>query len=308
MARQAPTDLNALLVFAAVADCGSFTAAAEQLGTTKARASLVVRRLETQLGSTLLARTTRRVGLTNAGQLLYRRCVPALRDVRDALLQLDEPAELRGSLRIAAAPAYGEVVAMPIIAAFSRLHPALDIELRISEKMADMLKEGIDVALRGGWLRDSSLRATPIGEFNQYVVTSPGYLERAGAIRHPRDLAGHPWIALSLLSAPLTWRFTSARGQKSTVRMESRLRTDSTGTLCRLLEEGAGISTLDSFTCAKALREGTLVKVLPQWSLPAGGMWAVYPPGRHPPAKARAFVEFYRQWLASGGQATTLAA
>jgi DNA-binding transcriptional LysR family regulator len=104
-------------------------------------------------------------------------------------------------------------------------------------------------------------------------------------------------VALALLPSPLTWKFTSARGQTRTVRVGGRLRTDSVGALRGLLQNGWGISVMDQFTCADALQAGRLVRVLPQWKLPRGGVHAVYPPGRHMPAKTRAFIEFYSGWL-----------
>jgi DNA-binding transcriptional LysR family regulator len=297
MAAAGTPDLNALLLFAAVAEQGSFTAAAAQLDVAKAKVSLVVARLEQQLGQTLFARTTRRVTLTEAGQELYRQCVPPVRAVQDAMAQFGG-GELTGTLRIAAPIEYAGQNLAPALAAFAGRHPRLDIDLRTSERVVDMLKEGIDVALRLGWLRDSSLRAVRLGEFAQFLMASPDYLRRMPAIRHPRDLAQHEWITLTLLATPFTWRFTSARGQVRTVRVGGRLRTDSGAALRGLLQAGWGISVLDEFSAAASLQAGSLVRVLPEWSLPKGGVHAVYPPGRHVPAKVRAFVDFYREWLA----------
>jgi DNA-binding transcriptional LysR family regulator len=302
MAVAGAPDLNALLLFAAVAEQGSFTAAAAQLGVAKAKVSLVVGRLEQQLGQTLFARTTRRVTLTEAGQELYRQCVPPVRAVQDAMAQFGA-GELTGVLRVAAPIEYAGQNLAPALAAFATHHPRLDIDLRTSERVVDMLKEGIDVALRLGWLRDSSLRALRLGEFEQFVVASPEYLKRAPAIRHPRDLAQHQWVTLTLLATPLTWRFTSARGQVRTVRVAGRIRTDSGAALRGLLQAGSGVSVLDEFSAAAPLRSGSLVRVLPGWSLAKGGVHAVYPPGRHVPAKVRAFVDFYREWLANSAGA-----
>jgi len=297
MSTTGAADLNALLVFAAVAEAASFTAAAEQLGQTKARVSLVVRRLETQLGATLFSRTTRRVAMTDAGQALYGQCVPALRGVQEVLEQLGGPAELRGNLRISASVDYAAHTLAPAVAAFSALHPQLDIELKTGDRVVDMLKEGIDVALRVGWLRDSSLRASRLDGFEQVLVASPAYLQRAAPIKTPADLAQHDWVTLTLLPTPLTWKFTSAGGQLRTVRMKSRLRTDSGSALRALLQNGSGISVMDQPSAMASLRSGELVQVLADWRLPSGGVYAVVPPGRHIAGKARAFVDFYSGWL-----------
>jgi DNA-binding transcriptional LysR family regulator len=290
-------DLNALLVFAAVAETGGFTAAADQLGVAKAKVSLDVSRLETQLGASLFSRTTRRVSLTDAGQALYGQCVPLLRGMQDALAQMGGSTELAGTLRIGAAVDHAVQLLSRAVTEFALLHPRLHVDLRTSDRVADVVKEGIDVAIRIGWLRDSSLRATQLGDFEQYVVASPAYLARVGVPARPQDLAQHEWVALTLLPTPLTWTFTSARRAKRTVRMNGRLRTDSSATLRALLQSGAGVSAMDQFSLTEALRSGQLVRLLPEWSLPKGGIYAVYPPGRYVPAKVRAFIDFYRGFL-----------
>ncbi len=299
MAAPGKMDLNDLLVFAAVAETGGFTAAADQLGVAKAKVSLAVSRLEAQLGVSLFSRTTRRVVLTDAGQALYAQCVPLLRAVQESLAQIGGNAALRGTLRITASVDHAVQSLAPAVAQFARLHPGLQIELRTSDHVVDLVKEGLDLAIRAGWLRDSTLRATRLGEFDQYVVASPAYLARAGCPAQPEDLAQHDWLALTLLPTPLTWKFSSAAGHTCTVRMNARLRTDSAATLRALLQSGAGISALDQFSGAEALRTGQLVRVLPEWSLPQGGVYAVYPPGRHVPAKVRAFIDFYSAFLGS---------
>ena len=299
MASGAPIDLNALPVFAAVAEAGGFTAAAQQLGMAKAKVSLTIARLESQLGASLFARTTRRVVLTEAGQGLYAQCVPPLRGVQESLAQVGNSSALRGALRISVPMDYAMQSLAPALAPFAALHPELEIDVRTSDRVADLLKEGIDLGLRLGWLRDSTLRASKLAEFEQYVLAAPAYLQAAPSIRVPADLAAHPWIALTLLPTPLTWKFSSPKGASRTVRMTGRLRTDSSATLRALIESGAGVSVMDSMSSAKAVSEGSLVRLLANWSLPKGGVYAVYPPGRHVPAKVRAFIDFYSAWLRS---------
>jgi DNA-binding transcriptional LysR family regulator len=300
MATSPHLDLNALLSFAAVAEAGGFTAAAERLGVAKAKVSLDVARLESRLGTALFVRTTRRVAPTDAGRALYAECIPPLRGVIDALsLTREADRGLAGSLRIACTVDHAATVAQAV-AAFAALHPALQIDLRSSDRVTDMVKEGVDLALRAGWLRDSSLRAVKLDSFEQQLVAAPLYLRRAGVPRHPRELVQHPWLALTLLQSPLTWTFSGAAGSKARVRVVARMRTDSTAALRALLEAGAGISVLDQFGAQAALREGRLVRLLPDWELARGGIYAVFPPGRHVAANAKAFVEYYRDHLARG--------
>lgn len=298
MAVPSSPDLNALAVFAAVAEQGGFTAAADQLGVAKTKVSLVVARLEAQLGQMLFARTTRRVMLTEAGQALYGQCVPAVRALQEALAELGGDTQLAGTLRIASPIEYASQALARALPVFAARHPGLSIDLRTNERVVDMVKEGIDVALRLGWLRDSSLRAVRLGEFEQWVVASPSYLRQAPPLRHPADLARHEWVGLALMATPFQWKFTSARGQTRSVRVQGRVRADSVAALRGLLVAGWGVSVMDESSAGESVRSGALVRVLPQWSLPKGGLYAVVPPGRHTPAKARAFIEFYRAWLA----------
>lgn len=299
MAARTAVDLNALRSVAAVAETGGFTAAAERLGVSKARVSLDVARLEARLGSGLFTRTTRRTTLTEAGAALLREAREPLRQMEAALAAVGQPraAGLSGTLRIASTADHAGQTLGRAVAAFAAAHPALQIELRSSDRVVDLVAEGIDLAIRLGWLRDSSLRATRLGDFEQHLVAAPAYLKRAGTPRRPEDLAQHDWVALSLLRAPLTWSFVSRSGERRQVRMKSRLRADAALPLRALVEAGAGISVMDQFNAEAGMRAGALVRLLPEWQLPAGGIHAVWPPGRHVPAKVRAFIDFYADWM-----------
>ena len=294
-------DLNALHAFAAVADAGGFTAAEERTGLTKTRLSLDVARLEKQLRSDLFIRTTRRVSLTEAGRKLYAECVPLIRKVEaTADLLSTAPVRLSGSLRITATVDLANQSLAPSIAAFAALHPDLRIEIVSSDRVVNLVKEGMDLAFRVGWLRDSSMRALKLGEFEQHVVASAEYLARAGIPTMPEDLEAHAWIALSPLPAPLTWKFSGPGGERRSVRVNAKVFVDTGSTLRVLLENGAGISTLDSISSADAVRSGRLQRVLTKWTLATGGVYAVFPPGKHLAPAARAFVEFYRERFQNG--------
>lgn len=294
----AATDLNALLVFCAVAENGGFTAASERLGLAKGRISTVIRQLEQSVGTSLFTRTTRRVSLTEAGRRLHEQARPLLRDLSDAVASVGrDDGPLAGTLRISTSIDHAVQFLAPLVADFARAHPGLQVELRASDRIVDLVAEGIDVAIRIGWLRDSTLRATKLGEFEQWAVAAPAYLRDAPAVASPADLAEHAWIALTLLPTPLTWKFTSRRGRVETVRMTTRLRTDSAAALRSLVLGGAGVTALTRLSVEADVEAGRLVRLLPAWSLPTGGIHAVFPPGRHVPARVRAFVEFYRSKL-----------
>jgi len=292
-------DLNSLVVFDAVVEAGSFTAAAERLGVAKGKVSIQIGRLEARLGVSLFARTTRQVNLTDAGRTLHDECKPLLAGLQEAIDQIGHDKEtLTGTLRLTTSVDHAVQSLAPAVAAFSALHPALQIDLRTGDRVADLVGEGFDLAIRLGWLRDSSLRAIKLGEFEQYAVASPAYLKRIGRLTRPEALAEQAWIALTLLPTPLTWKF-SRRAETRTVQVKSRLRVDSPGALRAMLRNGAGVSVLDQFSVEADLKSGQLVPVLPDWALPRAGIYAVYPPGRHVAPKVRSFIEFYKTWLTS---------
>lgn len=290
--------LDGLQVFAAVAEAGSFTTAADRLGMTKANVSLQVARLEALLGVSLLTRTTRRVRLTEAGQALLEQAAPALHTLRTAMAQVGQrDVALKGTLRLTAPVEHFTQSLAPVVTEFAERHPELQLELHTSDQVADLVKEGIDLAIRLGSLRDSTLRAVRLGTFEQQVVAAPSYLRRRGTPDAPDRLAEHDWVTLTLMRTPLTWRFTAPDGAESTVRMRSRMRVDSSTSLRALLLNGAGISVLPDYSIQDDIANGRLVRLLPHWSLPSGGLYAVLPPGRHTLVAARAFIEFYRAKL-----------
>jgi DNA-binding transcriptional LysR family regulator len=287
-------DLNLLRTFAAVAQFGSFTVAAEKLGIARPQVSLQVRRMETALGTALFNRTTRRVAMTDAGQRLFEQAAPLLQGMHDALAQVTaKSGALRGRLRIAAPVEHAVQALAPKVAAFTHRHPEVRVELFVSDRVQDLVEESIDVAIRVGWMRASSSKVAKIADFSQGVVCSPAYLSRHGRPAVPDDLAGHRWIALNLLPSPLTWTFTKD-ARTAIVRMAPRLRTDSSITLRALLVNGAGISVASLLHVGDELRKGTLVRVLADWSLPQGVVHAVFPPGAQVSPAARAFVESIR--------------
>lgn len=287
-------DLNTLPLFIATVEAGSFTRAAERLGCTKTKVSLNIRALEAHLGLALFSRTTRQVTLTEAGQQLYQTCQPLLVQLRESLSDAGTSARtLGGTLRITAPGDHMAQSLAPAAAEFGKCHPNLTIELRSGDKVSDMVSEGIDLAIRMGWLKDSSLRAQKLGEFQQTVVASPGYLEVMGVPAHPSELSHHRWIEFTPLPSALTWSFEKA-GERVQVQMNSHLKVDSTSAIHSLIINGAGLSVLAGNVCQQYPE---LVPLFPDWQLPSGGIYAVFPPGAFIPAKVRSFVDFYRQWL-----------
>jgi DNA-binding transcriptional LysR family regulator len=283
-------NLNRLAYFAAVVDTGSFTRAAERLGITKAVVSQQVAQLERDVGTTLLIRTTRRVHPTEAGRLFHARCVLILREAEDAFDALAQAAvEPTGTLRITAPNDYGTLAIVPVITAFCARYPACQVELTMSDQTIDLISGRMDVAIRVGWLVDSSLQARRIGSFQQFLVCSADFAARIAATK-PEDLASLPFVANTALREPLLWQFSRGKLERQ-VRMQATISIDATPAVLAAVRLGGGLSVLPDFEVKDDLAAGRLVHVLPEWHLPSGGIYTVYPAARFRPPKVTAFVE-----------------
>lgn len=287
-----PLNLNRLAYFAAVVDSGSFTKAAERLGITKAVVSHQVAQLERDLKTTLLVRTTRRVHPTEAGRNFHARCAQILREAEEAFAEVAaSEATPTGTLRITAPNDYGIAAIVPVITAFTARYPDCRAELLLGDQAVDLAQGQIDIAIRVGWLADSSLQARRIGSFKQYLVGGAGLASQIGAARSPVDLASLPFIANLALRKPLQWQFAHDDHAACEVNLQSTIAIDTTlGVLAAVRADG-GLSVLPEFLVAPELASGTLLHVLPDWTLPSGGIYTVFPAARFRPTKVVAFVE-----------------
>lgn len=285
-------NLNRLAYFAAVVDCGSFTRAADRLGITKAVVSQQVAQLERELQTNLLVRTTRRVHPTEAGRMLHARCVMILREAEDAFDELAQAAaEPTGTLRITAPNDYGTEVVVAVLTAFTARYPACRVELTLSDETVDLVSGKIDMAIRVGWLVDSSLQARKIGSFGQLLVGAPAFSDRIATAHDPEDLATLPFIANMALREPLLWQFSRGDLERRAVRMQASIAIDTTPGVLAAVRAGGGLSVLPDFLVANDLATGRLSNALPEWRLPSGGIYTVYPAARFRPPKVTAFVE-----------------
>lgn len=293
----ADINLNRLGVFVALVRAGSFTAAAQQLGTTKAMVSQHLAKLEEELGVTLLVRSTRKMSLTDAGERFHEDCARVLADAEAAIARLGECRDTpMGVLRVAAAGDHGPAIVAPALAAFAERYPQVSVELVVGDALVDLIAERFDLSIRLGWLRDSSLRAAKLASFRQCLVASPGYLARHGTPQTPAELAAHRWIALTILNSPTRWTFTEASGTEHAVQMRAAASANTTLAAHGFVVAGMGISVLPDYVVADDLEAGRLVALLPGFRLPEGGVHAVYP-GRQPSVKVRAFIDLLRERL-----------
>lgn len=283
-------NLNRLAYFAAVVDAGSFTKAADRLGITKTVVSQQVARLEAELKTSLLVRTTRKVEPTQAGRKLHARCVMILREAEDAVDELSEArAAPMGLLRIAAPNDYGTSMIAPVAARFAWRYPACMVDLVLSDARIDLVAGQVDLSVRVGWLDDSSQQARRIGTFRQILVASPD-LAASLTPQGPQDLAGLPFIVNGALREPLVWHFSKGDFERRTVRMRQVMSINATPAVLAAARVGGGLAILPDFLVADDVRSGQLVEVLPDWTLPAGGVHIVYPAARFRPPKVTAFV------------------
>jgi DNA-binding transcriptional LysR family regulator len=283
-------NLNRLAYFAAVVDAASFTRAADRLGITKTVVSQQVARLEQELKTSLLVRTTRRVEPTEAGRLLHARCLMILREAENAFAELAQAnAKPVGLLRIAAPNDYGSCTLAPLAAAFSKQFPACRVDLLLADTKVDLVANQIDLSIRVGWLEDSNLQARRIGSFRQLLVAAPGVVKKR-AVAQPGDLASLPFVANGALREPLQWQFTRNDFERQTVRMNQTLTINTTPAVLAATLVGAGLSVLPDFLVMEDIKAGRLAHILPAWALPAGGIHAVYPAARFRPPKVTAFV------------------
>lgn len=288
--------LQRTAMFIAVAEAGSFTAAAEAMGLTKAVVSFNIRQLEDELGVTLLLRSTRRLTLTEAGALFHQRSVALLKQAEQ--LQDDVRAShagLAGELRITTTPEYGSQVVVPLLAEFSQQHPELRVRHVSSSLHADLISERFDVAIRLGMLADSRYHAAMITSFAILPVAAPDWLAN-----HPvetlEQLAKADWIIHERLPSPLRWQVKASSGELVSfeITKASRLYADSAQALMAFARAGSGVALLPEWLVRNALDAGQLASVLPGYTFAQQGIYAVYPDAQHVPAKVRKFIDFMR--------------
>lgn len=284
-------DYEGWACFVAVADGGSFTAAAAALGLSKASVSKAVTRLEASLGITLLHRSSRVVAVSTAGAGLLeeaRAMVAAATAATEAAR--GDRLDLAGPIRLAAPMSFGIKVLGPVLAAFLEQHPAVEIDLLLSDARNDPIAEGIDLTLRIAPLADSSLLARTIAPVAGSVIASPAYLEKHGTPRHPLDLARHRLIGYGHRQRAMPLHF-SRKGEEATVMPTGPLFTNNGDVMVPIIVAGGGIAVLPDFIAAEELAAGTVVPILTDWSLPQSHLHLLSPPSRLRPARVRAFSD-----------------
>jgi DNA-binding transcriptional LysR family regulator len=291
-------NLEDIEAFVAVAERGGFAAAAKKLERDPSVLSRRVSQLEARLGVRLLARTTRRVSLTDAGVTYLKRVQGVLEELAIADREAsDKAATLKGTIRATFPNTFGRMWVAPLLPGFLSAHPQIRIEATFTDRFTDVVAEGFDVAIRIGVMRDSSLTSRKLADHRTLLCASPRYLAAREEPRSPDELAQHSCLGFSGYSFWPNWPLRKGAKRKL-VRPHCPFVTDNAETALIAAIDGAGIVLTADWLAGPALRTGRLVEVLPGWRANGdGGVYAVLPPGKLIPAKSKALVDHLAEGL-----------
>ncbi|MDH0864388.1 LysR family transcriptional regulator [Mitsuaria sp. GD03876] len=283
-------DLAEMRAFVAVVTDGSFTTAADRLGTDKARLSRIVSRMEEKLGARLLTRSTRRLSVTEVGRDYLERavCILSAAEAAEAAVA-QQSGEPKGLLKITAGSEYGPLVVDRWLAAFLKVSPKVTIEAEYTNRLVDIIHEGVDVAIRVGALPDSGLSARRLGEVAYGLYAAPGYLRDAPALSAVGDLANHDLIMKTRRGRPF-WTLLNG-SETAEISEPPRAAVSSTVAAKNLALEGIGIAQLPRFMAAAHVADGSLQRVLPGWAEEPAPVHALFASSRYMDPKVRGFVD-----------------
>ena len=297
-------DVEALALFAKVAETGSFARTAAEYGLSKATVSKAVARLERRLGARLFHRTSRRLALSETGRVLSARAARILAEAEAAEAEgAAQSAAPRGKVRLAAPMSFGLKHLAPALPDFFALYPDVELHVDLDDRRVDMIGGGFDVALRIGVLDDSSLVARRLCPVRLHVVGAPDYLDRHGRPKTPEDLRAHACLSYAYLPSGELWRFSGPDGEERGVRVSGPLTSNNGDAIVASVRRGAGLALQPDFIVYEALADGGLETVLDDWAAPPLALNLVTPPGsqgaRRPP-KVQVLLDFLVSRFASG--------
>jgi DNA-binding transcriptional LysR family regulator len=285
-------------VFVAIADAGSLSAAARQLGEPLTNVSRLLAQLEKNLGLTLVERTTRRLAITAAGRQYLKTCRRILEDLNSTEQALVGSAnELSGEIAITAPVGLGRLHVLPIVTEFLKSNPAIHVRLTLLDRIVDLMTEEADVAVRVGRMKDSELRASRVGALRLVVCAAPDYLERHGIPPTVSALSKHDCVTFAELPGGSRWIFTSKRSGRHVARVRSRLNVNTADAAVAAAIEGIGIVRVLSYQAQAAIEAKLLLPVLERFEDGAIPVNLVYRPPRLEHARIRKLVSFLGQEL-----------
>ena len=283
--------IDAMQAFVAVADLEGFAPAARKLGLSPSGVTRLIAALEERLGARLLQRTTRSVALTDAGQRYLARARRILADVEEAEASIqDERIRPSGRLVVSAPVGFGRLHVSPVISEYLKRYPEVSGELRLTDRMINLIEDGVDLAVRIGHLPDSTLVARHVGEMRRIVVGSPGYLKAHGEPKMPEAISSHQTIQFGAATASPDWRFVRD-GKEIRFAPVPRLTTNSADAAIQYAVAGGGLTRVLAYQAADAVKRGQLRIVLAKFEQPPFPVHVVYPTSRLLSAKVRAFID-----------------
>jgi DNA-binding transcriptional LysR family regulator len=297
-------DMNDMLYFAEVVERGGFASAGRHLGIPKSKLSRRVAELEARLGVRLLQRTTRKLSLTEVGEVYLRHCT-AMRDAAEAAAEAIEQVqtEPRGTIRVTCPVTLAQTTVGPIMPIFLARYPQVKVDMRVSNRAVDLVEEGVDVALRvRATLDDSgSMVVKNLGLTKTFLVASPAQLRRQGAPQTPQDLARMDSVGMSALDGKASWNLVGPGGASHVLVHQPRYVADDLLTLKYAVMCGTGMCVIPDYMCREELHDGRLVLVLPGWAPPHGVFHAVYPSRRGMVPAVRRFLDFLAEYTKGEG-------
>jgi DNA-binding transcriptional LysR family regulator len=287
-----------LEAFIRVAETENFSQAARDLGLTQSAVSRIVASLEKRLCTSLLARTTRCVTLTQAGARYAEHAKAAIFALEEGHSQLQSSNGLHGQLHVALPVTFGSRVVIPMLGAFLDEYPHLQLQLSMSDQFQDLVRDGVDVALRVGQPVDSKFTARKLASATRLLVASPRFLDTYGAPSSPADLLQYACITGPSEVAPPVWTFRAACGAITSVKVKGRVHATSAEGVTACAVSGFGIASVSTWAASAELNDGRLLACCTDYQLPPAEAYAVFPAARRAPAKARIFVDFIGRQLA----------
>ncbi len=285
-------DKNAMALYVKVVENNSFSRTAEREGIPVSTVSRKISELEKALGVRLLERSTRRLRMTEIGRDYYEHCRRGLEEFETANLMVsDQQAEVSGRLRLSVPPSLSDVVIIPLIEAFQALYPNAIVNCLVTDRHVNHIEDGIDISLRVGDLTDSSLVARRLLRYRSVLVASPGYLQRAGAPRHPNELSLHALIAFSRWEPSVSWQLYN-NGETHKIKVEPRIAINDYAGVQSAVINGLGISEIPQILCGPALQDSRLVEVMPKWQFAPVTLSVITPSNRNLSRLVRLFKDF----------------
>jgi DNA-binding transcriptional LysR family regulator len=283
--------IDAMQAFVAVADLQGFAPAARKLGLSPSAVTRLIAGLEDRLGARLLQRTTRQVTLTDAGSRYLERVRRVLADLEEAEDSLESERTRPGGRLVVSAPVgFGRLHVSPVVSAYLKRYPEVGADLRLSDRMINLVEDGVDLAVRIGHLPDSTLIARQVGEMRRIVVASTEYLKARGEPMRPEQIASHDTIQFGAMAAPPEWRFVED-GREVRVSPLPRFSSNSADAAIQYAEAGGGLTRVLFYQAAASLKAARLKIVLERFEQPPLPIHIVYPTSRLLSAKVRTFID-----------------